>query len=376
MLEVTDLVKRYSSSGREHRGIHGEPSNAVDGITFTVEQGEFFTLLGPSGCGKTTTLRSVAGLEEPNSGSIRLAGKTLFDATGNVNVPASRRRLAMVFQSYAIWPHMTVFRNVAFPLEVMPRRTRPKGSVIKEKVERALDTVGLSAFAGRSATALSGGQQQRLALARALVADPSVILLDEPLSNLDAQLRESMRMELKRLQRDMGVTTVYVTHDQAEALSCSTRIALMSGGQIVQLGKPRQIYSEPGSQFVADFLGGSNFFDATVVSRDSTGTCLNTIIGPLWSERSTALPVGAHLTVCLRPEQIQISSDLPPSPTANQLEGKLATAAFLGDRVDFVVAVGDVELRVRAHPELAFRRDSTVHLSVERRYVVLLGDGA
>jgi iron(III) transport system ATP-binding protein len=376
MLEVTDLVKRYSASGREHRGGHGEPSNAVDGITFTVEQGEFFTLLGPSGCGKTTTLRSVAGLEEPNSGSIRLAGRTLFDAAGRVNVPASRRGLAMVFQSYAIWPHMTVFKNVAFPLEVMPRRTRPKIGVIKEKAERALETVGLSDFAGRSATALSGGQQQRLALARALVADPSVVLLDEPLSNLDAKLRESMRIELKRLQRDMGVTTVYVTHDQAEALSFSTRIALMSAGRIVQLGKPREIYREPGNQFVADFLGGSNFFDATVVSHDSTGTCLNTVIGPLWSQRSAGLPVGARLAVCLRPEQIQISGDRPASPTANQLEGKLVTAAFLGDRVDFVVAVGDVELRVRAHPELTFRRDSTVYLSVERNHVVLLGDGA
>jgi iron(III) transport system ATP-binding protein len=372
MLEITDLVKRYSAPGREARNSRGERVNAVDGITFRVEQGEFFTLLGPSGCGKTTTLRSIAGLEEPDSGSIRLNGTPLFDDALHVNVPASRRGLAMVFQSYAIWPHMTVHGNVAFPLEVMPRRSRPKASLIREKVDRALDTVGLSDFAGRPATALSGGQQQRLALARALVADPSVVLLDEPLSNLDAKLRESMRMELKRLQRDMGVTTVYVTHDQAEALSFSNRIAVMANGQIVQLGKPRDIYGQPGSQFVADFLGGSNFFDATVISQDSSGTQLDTTLGPLWGASSQAHPAGTRIAVCLRPEQIQISGERPAGPGPNQFEGKLATAAFLGDRVDFMVSVGDVELRVRAHPELTFRRDSTVYLTVDQRQVVLL----
>jgi iron(III) transport system ATP-binding protein len=285
----------------------------------------------------------------------------------------------MVFPSYAIWPHMTVYRNVAFPLEVMPRRNRPKVSLIREKVNRALDTVGLSDFAGRPSTALSGGQQQRLALARALVADPSVVLLDEPLSNLDAKLRESMRMELKRLQRDMGVTTVYVTHDQAEALSFSNRIAVMAGGRIVQVGKPRDIYGKPGSQFVADFLGGSNFFDATVVSQDGGGTQLDTSLGPIWAESSSAHPVGTRMAVCLRPEQIQISGDRPPGPGPNHFEGKLATAAFLGDRVDFMVSVGDVELRVRAHPELSFRRDSTAHFEsqlVERGLTSLMPSDA
>jgi iron(III) transport system ATP-binding protein len=375
MLRITNLVKRYSASAREARNSRGERVNAVDGITFSVEQGEFFTLLGPSGCGKTTTLRSIAGLEEPDSGSITLSGTTLFDGALRINVPASRRGLAMVFQSYAIWPHMTVYRNVAFPLEVMPRRNRPKASLVREKVNRALDTVGLSDFAGRPATALSGGQQQRLALARALVADPSVVLLDEPLSNLDAKLRESMRMELKRLQRDMGVTTVYVTHDQAEALSFSNRIAVMASGRIVQLGKPREIYGKPGSQFVADFLGGSNFFDATVISQDSSGTRLDTSLGPLWAQTSAAYPAGTRMAVCLRPEQIQISGERPAGPGPNHFEGKLATAAFLGDRVDFMVSVGDVELRVRAHPELTFHRDSTVYLTVDQRQVVLLDSG-
>ena len=376
MLEVTDLVKRYAASGRIERRASGGQANAVDGITFTVTHNEFFTLLGPSGCGKTTTLRSIAGLEEPDSGSIRLGGTTLFDGARRVSVPASRRGLAMVFQSYAIWPHMSVYRNVAFPLEVMPRRNRPKTSVIKDKVGRALETVGLGEYAGRPSTALSGGQQQRLALARALVADPSVVLLDEPLSNLDAKLRESMRMELKRLQRDMGVTTVYVTHDQAEALSFSNRIAVMAAGRIVRLGKPREIYNEPGSQFVADFLGGSNFLDATVVGHDADGIRLDTSVGALSAEPAAPPPVGNHAVVCLRPEHIQVSAERPAEPGPNCFEGKLTTAAFLGDRVDFMVSVGDIELRVRAHSERSFRRDSTVYLTVDRRQVVVLDDGS
>jgi iron(III) transport system ATP-binding protein len=251
---------------------------------------------------------------------------------------------------------------------------RPKASVMREKVDRALDTVGLADFAGRPSTALSGGQQQRLALARALVADPSVVLLDEPLSNLDAKLRESMRVELKRLQRDMGVTTIYVTHDQAEALSCSTRIAVMARGRIVQLGKPRDIYGRPENQFVADFLGGSNFLRATVVSSDRHGTQLDSPIGTLWADPPSPPSAGSRVEVCLRPEQIDVSGSPPAEAAGNHFEGKLVTTAFLGDRVDFVVSVGDVELRARAHPELSFRRDSTIHLSVDRRQVIVLDE--
>ena len=206
---------------------------SVDGINLSVEQGEFVCLLGPSGCGKTTTLRSVAGLEEPSSGRMTIANQVIFDSANGVFVPANQRRLGMVFQSYAVWPHMSVFDNAAFPLRMLPGK-RWGDADIRRLAMRTLETMGLAEFAARSAAQLSGGQQQRLALARALVAEPSLLLLDEPLSNLDALLREQMRSELRRLQKEVGVTAVYVTHDQSEALALSDRIAIMRDGRIEQ----------------------------------------------------------------------------------------------------------------------------------------------
>jgi iron(III) transport system ATP-binding protein len=243
MLTVDNLVKSYGDARRRGRGsVEGGAAAgaaprvfAVGGASFEVHDGELFTLLGPSGCGKTTTLRSIAGLESPDEGRISLGERVLFDAAGRVDVPANRRELGMVFQSYAIWPHMTVAKNVSFPLDVLPKRRRPSRGEIAERVERVLETTELAAYADRAATKLSGGQQQRLALARALVIRPELMLLDEPLSNLDAKLRESMRFELKRLQRDLGLTAIYVTHDQAEALVMSSRIAVMNAGRIEQV---------------------------------------------------------------------------------------------------------------------------------------------
>jgi iron(III) transport system ATP-binding protein len=231
---------------------------AVDDVSFDVRPGEMFTLLGPSGCGKTTTLRSIAGLEDPDRGRITVDGTVFFDGARGVRVAPESRGLGMVFQSYAIWPHMTVFRNVSLPLAVLPRRRRPRTAAIRERVDRALAVTGLAEYADRSATKLSGGQQQRLALARALVVEPRVMLLDEPLSNLDATLRESMRFELKRLQRELGLTALYVTHDQTEALSMSSRIAVLQDGEVRQLGRPREVYERPESRFVADFIGVTN----------------------------------------------------------------------------------------------------------------------
>ena len=246
MLRIDSLVKSFAGE-RKKRGAKAVGADAVgtrvfavNDVTFDVPDGELFTLLGPSGCGKTTTLRSIAGLEAPDSGEIALSDRVLFSraTTGRVrtNVPANARGLGMVFQSYAIWPHMTVFDNVAFPLQVKKRTERPGKKEIEDRVLRVLETMELANLADRQATKLSGGQQQRLALARALVIEPPLLLLDEPLSNLDAKLRESLRYELKRLQRDLGITSVYVTHDQIEALALSTTIAVMQDGNVMQLG--------------------------------------------------------------------------------------------------------------------------------------------
>src|SRR5882762_4852668 len=247
-IEVRDLVVRYGEA------------IAVAGVSFTVARGEHVTLLGPSGCGKTTTLRAIAGLETPTGGAIRIGGETMYSAVERRNVPAEKRGLSMVFQSYAVWPHMTVFDNVAYGLRV---RKLPRAEIATQ-VERALDLVQMRAFADRSAALLSGGQQQRVALARALAFSPRVLLFDEPLSNLDAKLRAEMRVELRELQRRLDITSVYVTHDQEEALAISDRVIVMNVGVIEQIGTPEQIYNRPKNRFVADFVGSANLIKGRV----------------------------------------------------------------------------------------------------------------
>lgn len=248
MLTVTNLEKQFTgSSGRVA---------VLNDVSFEIPAGAFFTLLGPSGCGKTTTLRCVAGLESPSGGSIEIGGKMVWSRPANgrvLEVPSNQRPIAMVFQSYAIWPHMTVFNNAAYPLRYGRKKIRDR-KVVANKVEEILDRVGLGPHAQRMATDLSGGQQQRLALARALVDEPQLLLLDEPLSNLDAKLRVSLRAELKALQSQSGVTTLYVTHDQGEALAMSDLIAVMDGGQLVQIDSPYGLYTSPKSSLVAAFV--------------------------------------------------------------------------------------------------------------------------
>ena len=250
-IEVADLVVRYGDV------------TAVDSIGFDIAPGELVTLLGPSGCGKTTTLRAVAGLETPSGGTIRLNGDTVYSAGERRNVPAEKRGVSMVFQSYAIWPHMTVFDNVAYGLRV---RRLPQAEV-RQNVERVLDLVQMQGFADRPASKLSGGQQQRVAVARAIAFSPSVVLFDEPLSNLDAKLRAEMRVELRELQRRLDITSLYVTHDQEEALAISDRVIVMNGGRIEQIGTPEDIYNRPHSRFVADFVGSANLIEGKVRGR-------------------------------------------------------------------------------------------------------------
>ena len=372
MLNVENLVKSFASRGEKHRRVF-----AVDDISFHVEEGELFTLLGPSGCGKTTTLRSIAGLEIPDKGSISVGGNVFFSSEHRRRVPANERGLGMVFQSYAIWPHMNVYNNIAFPLQVLPRRNRPGRKLPRERVERALATVQLDHLASRPATDLSGGQQQRLALARALVMEPPLLLLDEPLSNLDAKLREDMRFELKRLQRELGITGLYVTHDQTEALAMSNRVAVMRDGKIEQIGRPREVYESPSSRFVADFIGTSNFIDGTVSSRDGNAYVIDTPEGELRVRSDLQFAVGADVVVSARPEHVSIAADTNSTNGAlpNQWRGTVANRAFLGEAVDHVIAVGSREIRARCNPTVSIPQETDVVVTFNEAACSLIPPG-
>ena len=351
MIEVKSLVKIYEDGA--NAGV-----KAVNNISFTVEDGRFYTLLGPSGCGKTTTLRCIAGLEKANGGEILVAGKKVFSAEDGTFVPAYRRPVGMVFQSYAIWPHLSVFENVAFPLRV--GKQRYSSSDIRSKVSSALAQVELAEYEERMATQLSGGQQQRLALARALVREPQVLLLDEPLSNLDAKLRERMRFELRELQRRLRITTLYVTHDQIEALSMSNMIAVMNAGVIVQEGAPRDVYLQPKSKFVANFIGSTNQLSGRVAKLDANGVgSVRTEDGEISCQILEGLPVGSNVVVVIRPESINLHLDRP-AVSANVIEGKIGAAMFLGEYVDCAVELGNHMLQTHQRYTVQVRRGDAV----------------
>ena len=372
MLTVEGLFTEYPNE-------RGEIVKAAQNVNFEVAEGQLFTLLGPSGCGKTTTLRSIAGLERPKSGEISVNGRLVYSSSRRVFVAPNRRGFGMVFQSYAIWPHMTVFENAAFPLEVGARRyTRQQ---VREKVMRVLTAVHLNELATREATKLSGGQQQRLALARALVMEPQLLLLDEPLSNLDAKLREKMRFELKRLQRELKITTVYVTHDQSEALALSRQIAVMNEGHILQIGTPREIYERPSSQFVADFVGNTNFVDGEVASvRTAADSAdgddrehvyiVRTEIGDIAVRSDKELRCGERVAVSVRPEDVELAETRPAGE--NVWEGRVDQKVFLGEAVDFQVRVGDRTLLSRRHPTLRTKVGDSIFVQLSPEKCVVL----
>jgi iron(III) transport system ATP-binding protein len=357
MLSIENLTKVFQAAG-------GAAVRAVDGISLSVEPGRLLTLLGPSGCGKTTTLRCLAGLERPDAGRIVIGDATVFDSATGLFVPASDRGIGMVFQSYAIWPHMSVFENVAFPLRVA-RTRRYSSAEIKDKVRSALEMVRLGGFEQRSSTQLSGGQQQRLALARGLVHEPKVLLLDEPLSNLDAKLREQMRFELKHLQRTLHITTVYVTHDQAEALALSDEIAVFNAGRVVQRGSPQDIYSRPVDRFVADFIGSANFISGAVTREAGPDGLAGvaTAHGSFLCAFAQPVRPGQKVVITARPEDLMLYP-APPGDGLNVLAGTVAGRVFLGDVIDYMVDVGEAELRIRARPEHAFRVRESVHIGI------------
>ncbi|MDP9434875.1 MAG: ABC transporter ATP-binding protein [Actinomycetota bacterium] len=390
MLTIDNLVKSFEADKRTRKqakaakaagdsaGAAPTTVYAVHDVSFDVQEGELFTLLGPSGCGKTTTLRSIAGLEKPDSGRIAVGDRVLFEAgegRRTVNMPANERGLGMVFQSYAIWPHMSVFDNVAFPLQVRKRSDRPSKAEIADRVGRVLEVMELGHLADRQATKLSGGQQQRLALARAIVTQPPLLLLDEPLSNLDAKLRESLRFELKRLQKELGITSIYVTHDQVEALALSSQIAVMSAGKVIQLGKPRDIYEHPNSRFVAEFIGTSNFLNGRVASADGDCVTVDTTEGRLLVRSAAPVPVGSEAIVSIRPEAVEIGRAEVSGTVPNEWAGEVVTRAFLGDSVDHVISVGKVEIRNRSNPMVSVEPGTKVSLRMDPDKLALVPVG-
>jgi iron(III) transport system ATP-binding protein len=350
VVEVVGLRKRFEA---ENGSVH-----ALDGVSFAVPEGSLFTLLGPSGCGKTTSLRSIAGLERPDAGRIRIGDRTVFSSDPSVFVPPEQRQIGMVFQSYAIWPHMTVFDNVAYPL----RGRRMSKADVNRRVGDVLALVGLGELANRPAPNLSGGQQQRVALARALVAEPRVLLLDEPLSNLDAKLRQQMRTEIRRLQRLSGVTAVYVTHDQEEALAVSDEIVFMAEGRIVERGRPEDLYLRPQSRLTADFLGEANFLAGQVAHRNGRYA---TLAVPGGQVLCPVPPGGADaVTLFFRPECPRVLRE-PPSD-GYYLQGTVRDTLFLGKSVTCWVTVGPQDEVKVAAPTVHYpRAGEQVYLALD-----------
>ena len=337
---------------------------AVRDVTLRIERGEFFSLLGPSGCGKTTTIRCLAGLEHPDDGEILLGDQLVFSRSRKQMLPVHQRKIGMVFQSYAIWPHMDVFENVAFPLRHGMKKRLPEEE-IRQSVSRVLTLVQLKDFESRPATQLSGGQQQRVALARALVRNPEVVLLDEPLSNLDAKLRIETRLELRQLLKKAGATAVYVTHDQAEAFAVSDRIGVMLDGRLVQVGTPREIYLSPSEKFIADFVGRINFLEGEAVEHDvhSGRKGVRTPIGFIECHDLGEVSEGQRVQLGIRAESIKISNRVEEKGV-NSFPATVKSAVFLGEYIDCEVSVHDriFSIKVPSEIEVSVGNLVSVHL--------------
>lgn len=350
-VSIRNLVKRYGTVP------------AVNGINLEIAEGEFIVLLGPSGCGKTTTLRCIAGLEELSEGEIAMGGKVV--SSPQFSLPPERREIGMVFQSYAIWPHMTVAENVAFGLKLK----RLNKADIKTRVDKALATVGLGQYGERGASQLSGGQQQRVALARAIVLEPGVLLFDEPLSNLDAKLREKMRFELRQLQKRLGITSIYVTHDQQEAMVIADRVVLMNEGRIDQIGSPIDIYQRPSSRFGAEFIGLANIVEGTVLSNGAS-TLVKMPGGIQLESSTTGFSREQRVDVMCRPENLRVSADRIEGP--NAFPAKIQDTYFLGNIADVYVTAGPLRLRGQLSPPEIWPEGKDVWVQAPPDKVVLL----
>lgn len=318
-VQLIDVQKTFTAPG-------GEPVHAVDGLNLDINNGEFFSFLGPSGCGKTTTLRMIAGFEMPTGGQIIIQGTPMG------HIPAYKRPVNTVFQNYALWPHMTIYENVAFGLEM---QKVPKTD-IRRRVLEALEMVELAGFDQRKPKQLSGGQQQRVALARALVQRPQVLLLDEPLGALDLKLRKQMQLELKHMQQTVGITFIYVTHDQEEALTMSDRIAIMNKGRLEQLGTPRDIYESPNTRYVADFIGETNFIEGQVTALDSAWTTVS--VNDAFTIRAPSIEgvtKGQQVTIAIRPEKINVES--AAQVMQDCVPGRISEVVYIGTDTRYIV---------------------------------------
>lgn len=353
------------------------PEKAVDDFNINIAQGEFVTLLGPSGCGKTTTLRCVAGLERPEAGEIRIGSNTVVSPEKDIFLYPENRNIGMVFQSYAVWPHMTVFDNCAYGLRVR----RASSDEIKRKTMEALELVGLDHLADRFATKLSGGQRQRVALARAIVYQPEVILFDEPLSNLDAKLREQMRDEIVRLQKEVGITSIFVTHDQSEALVMSDRVVVMDKAVIQQVGDPQEIYANPVNSFVANFIGVTSLLEGKLKARNGDVCDVEVSMGqgvePLHIRAigaETANP-GDSLNISLRPEDVKLHLSRPErTDHGNLLEGQVIDTIYLGSFLEGRVQVGPHEIGIQIDHFENLSPGQTVYLSFLPEHGLCLAD--
>jgi iron(III) transport system ATP-binding protein len=373
MIIINNLSMTYRSSGAEH--------HAVRGISLDIPQAQFYTLLGPSGCGKTTTLRCVAGLERPEEGEIIVGDTTVFSSEKKIWVPPNERKIGMVFQSYAIWPHMSVFENVSFPM--LQKRPRPPRDEIREKVLATLSLVKLDGLQDRPAPFLSGGQQQRLALARALVAEPKVLLLDEPLSNLDAKLRDEMRFEVADLADRLKVTTLFVTHEQVEALTMSDMMAVMNEGIIEQEGTPTNIYNAPHGSFVANFIGKTNLLEGRLVelnealegehpaNSDVQNARVETPIGVLTCRVSGTTSIGDAVKVAVRPENVTLAAPGSGSD-GNTVDGKVEAVVFLGNILDCEVDVNGNAFHVQLHPSTRLAVGNQIRLELPARHLLAM----
>ena len=336
---------------------------ALRGIDLEIAEKEFCVLLGPSGCGKTTTLRSVAGLEKPDAGELAIDGTLVNSPARGIYMPTEKRDIGMVFQSYAIWPHMNVFNNVAFPL--IKGRRKVARDQVAQKVHAALKLVQLDGLEDRPATDLSGGQQQRVAMARAMVTEPKILLMDEPLSNLDARLREQMRVELRKITKAVGVTTLYVTHDQAEALSLGDRVCVMNHGEIIQIAQPQDIYAKPASLFVAQFVGEMNFVNGVVKAKDR----IDCPFGALAVVAPDGVAAGTGVTLAIRPEHVQVSA--APRDGLGRMLGKIISKNYLGDTALLEVELNGVTLLVKlaGDSDLTVGQNAVVELPAQRWHV-------
>jgi iron(III) transport system ATP-binding protein len=369
-VQVKNLVKKY------------DKAIALKGVDLDIKEGEFYALLGPSGCGKTTTMRCIAGFETPTSGEILIGDKVVN------NVPANRRNCGMVFQSYALFPHYNVFENVAYSLTIrdlysgslgqriktfgrlMSKRLGKPTKEIEKKVQDALDYVELGHLADRGVNELSGGQQQRVALARALVMEPSVLLMDEPLSNLDKKLRNTMRTTIRKIQQDLKITTIFVTHDQEEAMSMADHVAVMRDGEIVQMATPTELYSNPKDPFVADFVGSSNIYKGQVLKKNEKGNTVVKITDDVVLESETHTDK-SEVEVLVRPEGIEIIREASTPKTENVVEAKVKVSTYLGPTIRYDIELDGMDVMVEEEfqPNTTLYKEGDiikVHLPSER----------